>query len=200
MLPVILAKLSVIFLLFSINRNMLNKEEKSFLLSLARRTIERIALGKTPATEDFYSDTLMEKTGVFVTLHKDGDLRGCIGYMEGNRPLQVAVSEMAAAAAFEDPRFPQITSDEMKDIQIEISVLSPLVLIKSIDEIEIGKHGLIIEKGFNKGLLLPQVAIENNWDRQKFLEFTCLKASLSANDWQEKDTKLYIFSADIFSE
>ena len=193
-------RLSVISLQFSIDRDMLSTEEKSFLLYLARRTIEHIAHGKTPTIEDYFSDTLIKKTGVFVTLHKDGDLRGCIGYIEGTRPLQQAVSEMAAAAAFEDPRFPKITAAELPHIQIEISVLSPLILIQSIDEIEIGKHGLIIEKGFNKGLLLPQVAIENNWDRRKFLEFTCLKAGLSTNDWQKEDTKIQIFSAEIFSE
>lgn len=193
-------KLSGIFQQFSINLSMLSEEEKYFLLSLARRTIESLVQGQTPGEEEFFSADLGKNTGVFVTLSINGNLRGCIGYVEGIHPLQNAVSEMAAAAAFEDPRFSRITADELPYLKIEISVLSPLVLIESIDEIEIGKHGLIIERGINKGLLLPQVAVENNWDREKFLEFTCLKAGLVASDWKKKDTKLHIFSAEIFSE
>ena len=185
---------------FFIKFNMLSTKEKKFLLSLARRTIKIIAEQKTPANEDFYSELLAKKSGVFVTLHKAGNLRGCIGYVEGTRPLQEAVIEMAAAAAFEDPRFPSITTVEIPQIQIEISVLSPLKLINSIEDIEIGVHGLLIEKGFNKGLLLPQVAVENKWDRRKFVEFTCLKAGLLKNDWQKKDTTIQTFSAEIFSE
>jgi AmmeMemoRadiSam system protein A len=182
------------------NPDMLTAEEKSFLLSMARRVIEDRAYGRTPDSGDYFSEALTQKVGVFVTIYKDSDLRGCIGYVEGIHPLQRAVSEMASAAAFEDPRFPSITPDELTHIQIEISVLSPIIAVKSIEEIKIGKHGLIVEKGLHKGVLLPQVAIENNWDRQKFLEFTCVKAGLSADEWQKKDTKLERFSAEIFSE
>jgi AmmeMemoRadiSam system protein A len=179
---------------------MLSTTDKSFLLSLARSTIEDISRGLTPEFPDIHSEALKKKAGVFVTLHKSGDLRGCVGYVEGTHSIQVAVRDMAAASAFEDPRFPKITFVEVPLIKIEISVLSPLVQIRSIDEIEIGKHGLIIEKGWNTGLLLPQVATENKWDRKNFLEFTCLKAGLLSDDWKRQDVKIKIFTAEIFSD
>jgi AmmeMemoRadiSam system protein A len=105
---------------------------------------------------------------------------------------------MAAAAAFEDSRFSPLTVHELKDLELEISVLTPLQRIKDINEIEIGKHGLYIKKGFYSGLLLPQVATEYNWDRQTFVEETCRKAGLHRNAWREKGTEVYMFSADIF--
>jgi AmmeMemoRadiSam system protein A len=105
---------------------------------------------------------------------------------------------MAAAAAFNDPRFESLTTKELKDVELEISVLTPLQRIRDLKEIEVGKHGLYIKKGFYSGLLLPQVATEYNWDRLTFLEETCRKAGLPRHAWKEKDTEIYLFSADIF--
>jgi AmmeMemoRadiSam system protein A len=141
---------------------------------------------------------LKEHRGAFVTLNKHGQLRGCIGTIQPSRPLYQVVEEMAAAAAFEDSRFSPLTVHELKDLELEISVLTPLQRIKDINEIEIGKHGLYIKKGFYSGLLLPQVATEYNWDRQTFVEETCRKAGLHRNAWREKGTEVYMFSADIF--
>ena len=180
--------------------NLLNDKERSFLLQLARNVISKISVGESVESQDYYSDTLSSKLGVFVTLHKNDELRGCIGFVEGIRPLQDAVIEMAQSAAFNDPRFTSVTSDEVDDLELEISVLSPIEEVKNIEEIVVGKHGLIIEQGFYKGLLLPQVASENHWDRTEFLQHTCRKSGLPVNAWQEKNTKIYFFSAEIFSE
>ena len=180
--------------------NLLSEEERNFLLQLARNTILKTAKGETPDTPDYFSETLSTELGVFVTLHKSGELRGCIGYIEGIRPLQNAVIEMAQSAAFNDPRFAPVSSEEVEDLDLEISVLSPVEEVLNVDEIEIGRHGLIIEQGFYKGLLLPQVASENNWDRTEFLKHTCRKAGLPIDAWQDKKTKIFAFSAEIFSE
>jgi AmmeMemoRadiSam system protein A len=141
---------------------------------------------------------LKENRGAFVTLNKHGQLRGCIGTIQPSRPLYQVVEEMAAAAAFEDSRFDPLTVQELKDLELEISVLTPLQRVKNIQEIEIGKHGLYIKKGFYSGLLLPQVATDYNWSRQTFLEETCRKAGMDRNAWKEKGTEIYMFSADIF--
>ena len=180
--------------------SLLNNEEKKFLLSLAREVIQTTAGSKKFNQPKYFSEILKKKLGVFVTLHKYGNLRGCIGYVEGIKPLQQAVQEMAMSAAFNDPRFPSVTAEEVDDIIIEISVLSPIKKINNTNEIEIGRHGLIIENGLNKGLLLPQVATEYYWDKKTFLEHTCRKAGLPDDAWQEKETDIYIFSAEIFSE
>jgi AmmeMemoRadiSam system protein A len=107
---------------------------------------------------------------------------------------------MAVAAAFHDPRFPSLKQEEVKDLTFEISVLSPLQQIKDINEIEVGKHGLYIVRGHNSGLLLPQVAVEYKWDREMFLQETCHKAGLPAQAWKDKETEIYIFSADYFGD
>jgi len=178
----------------------LNKEEKIYLLKLARETIEtQLKYHRNPETTPI-SEKVKEKFGVFVTLHKFGELRGCIGYVEGIKPLYLAVMDMARAAAFEDPRFPPVEMSEVKDLDIEISVLSPLKKIQDISEIEIGKHGLIMERGFHRGLLLPQVATEWGWNREEFLRQTCIKAGLPPDAWKDPETTIYIFSAEIFSE
>lgn len=182
------------------SENLLNEKERTFLLQLARNTISKTATGKTPEPPEYFSETLSHKLGVFVTLHKFGELRGCIGFIEGIRPLQDAVIEMAQSAAFNDPRFAPVTSDEIDDLDLEISVLSPVEEVSNVDDIEIGRHGLIIEQGFYKGLLLPQVATENNWDKTEFLQHTCQKSGLSMDAWQDEKTKIYAFSAEIFSE
>ncbi len=143
---------------------------------------------------------LLEKRGAFVTLTKKGNLRGCIGYIVPMLPLYKAVADMTVAASTRDMRFPPVTKEELKDIHIEVSVLSPLKLINNISEIEVGKHGLYINRGDYTGLLLPQVATQYLWNREEFLRQTCLKAGLPPNAWKEKGTQIYTFSAQIFSE
>ncbi len=180
--------------------NLLNKDEQIFLLRLARSVIAAKSMGKEYTPDNFPSDTLNTDMGVFVTLNSNSELRGCIGYVEGIAPLRQAVAEMAQAAAFEDPRFSPVSVEELDDLEIEISVLSPLKEISDISEITVGVHGIIIEKNFYKGLLLPQVATEYGWDRNMFLEHTCVKAGLSKDAWQQDDIIIKIFSAEIFSE
>lgn len=118
--------------------------------------------------------------------------------IEGFGPLFQTVKEMAVQAAFADPRFPPLTPDELSELDLEISVLTPLERIKDPSRIEIGKHGLLIRKKSYSGLLLPQVATDHGWDRQQFLEWTCRKASLPPRAWQDPDTEIFVFSADIF--
>jgi uncharacterized protein len=177
----------------------LKEEEKKILFNIVKQTIQ-CELNGTKAPEfQLESETLKEKRGGFVTLKKNGQLRGCIGYIEAMHPLYRTIEEMAVAAAFNDPRFSPLRHDELEHLTVEISVLSPLTIIKNIEEINVGEHGIYIVRGYRSGLLLPQVAIEYKWDRLTFLEETCYKANISPNAWREKDTKIYIFSANIFS-
>jgi len=176
----------------------LSNEDKDKLKKLAYNAIEDALFGKHAKDPVILSDILKEKRGAFVTLKKKGELRGCIGYIKGVKPLYETVQEMAIQAAFHDPRFAPLEKDEWEFIDIEISVLTPMKRIQSVDEIEVGTHGLYIERGFYSGLLLPQVATENNWDRETFLGYTCWKAGLPEDAWELKDTKIYIFSADVF--
>lgn len=178
----------------------LNENEKKYLLSVARSVIQARCEGKNVSLQPPPSSKLQEKRGAFVTLHKKGELRGCIGYIEAIKPLYQTVAQMAEAAAFNDPRFPPVTNSEIEDLEIEISVLTPLTKIDNIETIEVGKHGILIRKGFYQGLLLPQVATEYGWDRITFLNHTCTKAGLPPNCWKDPDTEIYVFSADIFSE
>jgi len=178
----------------------LNDEEKKFLLKLARTTIRTfLDKGKKPETE-YFSDVLKKESGVFVTLHLDGDLRGCIGYVKGFKPLQDAVIEMAISAAFNDPRFAPVSADEFDYLEIEISVLTPLTKITDISEIQIGQDGLLVKQSPYEGLLLPQVATEQNWDLETFLSQTCRKAGLPKSAWQDPETEIFKFSAIIFNE
>jgi len=176
----------------------LSEEDKATLKKIAREAIEDILFhGGKPSRE--LPEVLKKKMGAFVTLRKNReDLRGCIGYIKGIMPLHQTVGEMAVQAAFHDPRFEPVRKEEWDSIDIEISVLSPLKKIKSVDEIEVGVHGILIEKGFNSGLLLPQVATENGWDRDTFIEYTCYKAGLPRGAWKSKEADIYIFSAEVF--
>jgi len=178
----------------------LSRHEKETLLRSARKSIEARLAGKPAPPPESESERLKEKRGAFVTLKKDERLRGCIGYIEGRKPLLETVQEMARAAAFEDPRFYPVTSDEIRGLSIEISVLTPLVPVEDVGEIEVGRHGLYIVKGYRSGLLLPQVALEYGWDRETFLAETCRKAGLKSDAWKDRDTKIYSFSADVFGE
>jgi len=179
----------------------LTDEDKKILLKIVRQTLEDYARQKKkPKLNDKnFSQDLMSKTGAFVSLHKRGNLRGCIGIFDAHSPLYQTVSDMAISAGWQDPRFPGLSPEELKELEIEISVLSPLKPAKP-EEIEVGKHGIYITKGFYRGVLLPQVAIEYGWDRETFLEHTCLKAGLAPSAWKEPDTEIEIFSAEVFSE
>jgi AmmeMemoRadiSam system protein B/AmmeMemoRadiSam system protein A len=176
----------------------LNEEEKKTLHQIAKTVIENKAKGKPVPDFKIESLILKENRGAFVTIHKRGQLRGCIGYIEGHGPLHKTIEEMAEAAAFRDPRFTPVKEKELPELEFEISVLTPLQRIKDVNEIQVGKHGIYIKKGWSSGLLLPQVATEYGWDRLAFLEHTCQKAGLPPHAWKEKDTEIYIFSADIF--
>jgi len=176
----------------------LNDQEKKTLHQIVKAVVESKAKGKPVPEINVETPTLKENRGAFVTITRKGQLRGCIGYIEGRGPLHRTVEEMAEAAAFKDPRFGPVTERELPDLEYEISVLTPLKKIIDVDEIEVGKHGIYIKKGWNSGLLLPQVATEYGWDRQTFLDHTCQKAGLSVNAWKEKNAEIYIFSADVF--
>ena len=146
--------------------NGLSEEDKTTLKNIAKEAIEGVLFHGEKVSREM-PEVLRKKMGAFVTLRKNKeDLRGCIGYIKGIQPLHQTVQEMAVQAAFHDPRFEPVRKDEWAGIDIEISVLSPLKKIKSVEEIEVGVHGIFIEKGFNSGLLLPQVATENDWDRE----------------------------------
>lgn len=179
---------------------MLTKQDKDMLLRIARKSIEAGFAGGELSRFETGSKTLEEKMGAFVTLKKQGRLRGCIGFIEGRKSLYETVEEMAQAAAFRDPRFRPVKEDELWDLDIEISVLTPLRQIEDISEIEVGRHGLYIVKGPHSGLLLPQVATEYSWDRATFLRETCVKAGLSQEAWKNPNAKIFIFSASIFGE
>jgi AmmeMemoRadiSam system protein B/AmmeMemoRadiSam system protein A len=177
----------------------ISEAEKAELLHLARRTIEAKIEGKPLPESRTDSPRLKEKMGAFVTITEHGQLRGCIGHIRGIEPLYSTISKMAVAAATEDPRFPALTPAELNKISLEISVLTPLRKIEDPDEIVVGRDGIYIEKGFNHGLLLPQVATEYGWTRDQFLDQTCRKAGLREGDWRE-GADIYIFSAQVFSE
>ncbi|RME79037.1 MAG: AmmeMemoRadiSam system protein A [Planctomycetota bacterium] len=177
---------------------LLTQEEQKSLLQLARKSIEGKFLGQPLPKLENPSPNLEKPMGAFVTLHKQGSLRGCIGRLIGDGPLWLTVALMAREAAFHDPRFPPLEERELQWIDIEISVLSPLKKIQSIEEIEVGKHGLYLIKGPYRGVLLPQVAVEYGWDRETFLAHTARKAGLMPHEWQ--DSEIYIFSALVFGE
>jgi len=185
------------------SEGVLSSAEQQTLLKLARDTLQTLLQQKGKAGPDLaryeLTPRLREKAGVFVTLKKHGQLRGCIGYIEGIKPIYQTVIDNAKNAAFNDPRFPKVRADELKDIMIEISVMTPLRRIQSVDEIVVGKHGLTIEKGYHHGLLLPQVPGEWGWDRDTFLVHICRKAGLPDDAWKEGAT-LKVFSAQVFGE
>jgi AmmeMemoRadiSam system protein A len=172
-------------------------EERRLLKQLAKSSIESILFRKEEEHLDIPAN-LKEKMGAFVCLKTQGELKGCIGYVRGQLPLDQTVRQMAVEAAFHDPRFMPLNESEWKETDIEISVLTPMKRITDVNEIEVGVHGIYIERGFSSGLLLPQVATENGWDRKAFLEYTCMKAGLPKDAWKSKETDIYIFSADVF--
>jgi AmmeMemoRadiSam system protein A len=181
---------------------MLNQEQRSQLLRIARQSIESVLDGRRPDLDLGTLDAdLRRPSGAFVTLNeRSGELRGCIGSIEAVAPLAQAVSSSAVSAAFRDPRFYPVTKDELPSLHLEISVMSPIVPVTDISEIEVGRDGLIISKGARAGLLLPQVATEYGWDRETFLRQTCVKAGLPPDSWQSPDCRIEKFSAEVFGE
>ncbi len=180
---------------------MLSVQLKEKLLNIARQAIMTyLQTGKKmPVSET--DPVLNQKSGAFVTLNQHHDLRGCIGSLVGSQPLYLTVRDMAIEAAVDDPRFTPLTLAELKEVEIEISVLSPLVKISSVDEIELGKHGVLVRRGYQSGVFLPQVATETGWSKDEFLSNLCAhKAGIAADAWKDKDTQIFIFSADVFSE
>ena len=180
---------------------MLNDTQKARLLEIARKTIqEYVTSGKKL---DFSEDDPQLKTisGAFVTIHKQGELKGCIGNIIGQKPLFETIRDMAIESATGDPRFEPVTKDELKDIEIEISVLSPLKKIEDTFEFQLGVHGVLVRKGWNQGVFLPQVAQETGWSKEEFLSNLCAhKAGLPADAWKDAKTEKYIFNALVFSE
>jgi hypothetical protein len=177
----------------------LTSKEKKELLKIARQTIESFILKKEIPNFNINSKNLLKKRGVFVTIKENDKLRGCIGFTAPVFPLYQTVMRAAIFASTCDPRFPPLSPQEFPKIKIEISVLTPLKKITNPNKIIIGKHGILISKKGRRGLLLPQVAIENNWDRIEFLNQTCYKAGLPRNCWK-KNAEIYIFEAIIFGE
>ncbi len=178
----------------------LTDEEKLELLRIARQSITSVVNGRELPEVEPKTENLKTPCGAFVTITINDNLRGCIGYVEPIKSLAETVNEVAAKSALEDPRFPPVEPNEVDKLEIEISVLSTLELVKSVDEIKVGEHGIMIKRGWRRGLLLPQVAIEHNLTREEFLEHTCLKAGLYPDCWKEKGTEIYIFTAIIFKE
>ncbi|MBC7086784.1 MAG: TIGR00296 family protein [Methanomethylovorans sp.] len=185
---------------------MLTENEGKKAVQLARNTID-IYLGSGKIIDESKMDLppiFNEKRGVFVTLTKNGMLRGCIGHPYPESPLKYAIIDSAIAAAIKDPRFPPLTIEELKHVEIEVTILTEPKKIKAAPKdipslIEIGKHGLIVKKGYRQGLLLPQVAPENNMDEIDFLSHTCLKAGLDPDAWLT-GAEVYSFEGQIFSE
>jgi AmmeMemoRadiSam system protein A len=169
------------------------------LMRVARETL-RLAVeeGRTYEPPKPASPGLLEERGVFVTLKKRGQLRGCIGYVLPTKPLYLAVRDMAINSALRDPRFPPVAPEELSDLYVEISVMTPLQPVADPNEIVVGDDGLVIEAQGRSGLLLPQVAPEQGWDRQRFLEGICMKAGLPPDAYTWEDSKLHKFQAHIF--
>lgn len=181
---------------------MLNEEQRQRLLRLARTSIESTLEGRAQEVRpDDFDEDLRRPAGAFVTLRtKRGDLRGCIGSIRAMEPLYRAVATSAVSAAFRDPRFFPVRKEEMVQLDLEISVMGPIEPVSDVSDIEVGRDGLIISLGRFAGLLLPQVATEYGWDRQTFLDQTCMKAGLPPGAWRAQETRIEKFSAEVFGE
>lgn len=175
-----------------------NKEQKE-LLGIARAAIIAQVSGGTLPDAVSALPGLSSKSGCFVTIKQQGQLRGCIGNFVSDKPLYLLVQEMAISSATRDPRFYPMKAPDLNDFKLDISVLSPLKKVASVEEIIVGKHGIYIIKNSNRGVLLPQVATEYGWDRETFLRHTCLKAGLAEDAWK-RECEIYIFSAQVFGD
>jgi AmmeMemoRadiSam system protein A len=177
---------------------MTNDHDRALMLRLARDAIAA-HVERRPSLDLPQISVLAAHGGAFVSLHARGELRGCIGHIEADEPLGEVIARCAVAACSDDPRFPPISSPELPDLRVELSLLGPLEPITGPGEIAIGRHGLVVERGWHRGLLLPQVAIEWKWDAETFLAHTCHKAGLPKNAWRE-GVKMWRFEAEIFGE
>jgi AmmeMemoRadiSam system protein A len=177
----------------------LSSLQKQSLLEIARRSVEaRLREGSVPFDVEVAFQS--EKCGVFVSIHRQGELRGCIGRVESDDVLPLTTAECAVSAAFDDPRFVPMCLEELEEATFEVSVLSPLQRIDDVGNVEVGRHGLMIEKQDRRGLLLPQVAVTYGWDRIEFLRQTSIKAGLDPDAWQESVAEVSIFEAIVFEE
>lgn len=178
---------------------MLSEDQKALLLRVARESVETHLDGQRAAPA--IGEGLPDASGVFVTIKRRGELRGCLGTLQLREPLATEVARCARESATEDPRFPPMTADEVPESSIEISVLGPLETIDPRDEgaIVVGRHGLVVELGPRRGLLLPQVATEWGWTPEQFLRQTCRKAGLPMDAW-EHGARIYRFDAEVFGE
>ena len=177
---------------------MTSEADRQRLLRIARDALAAHVAGtRTPEAE--LTGAAARLAGAFVTLHAGTELRGCIGHVEANEPLGVVIARSAVAAGSSDPRFPGITAAELPGLHIEISILSPFAPVSSLADIQIGIDGLIVQLGWHRGLLLPQVAAEWHWDRETFVAETCRKAGLAGDAW-EKGAKIWKFQAEVFGE
>jgi AmmeMemoRadiSam system protein A len=176
----------------------ISPEDQRRLIDLAHRAIEaRVRHAGLPEIDSTLVPDI--RRGAFVSIFCDGELRGCLGRLNSQLPIARLVAQLAQAVADSDPRFHRVTPQELAGIGFEISVLTREREIQSVDDIEIGRHGLIVEQGTSRGLLLPQVPAEHGWDRDTFLDHTCLKAGLAANAWR-RGARIFVFEAQIFGE
>jgi AmmeMemoRadiSam system protein B/AmmeMemoRadiSam system protein A len=179
----------------------LTPAEKAELLALAKKSTETAVRTHRPLEYNGSADeALMRERGAFVTLTRNGALRGCIGYVSPMKPLSVTVRDVAAFAALRDSRFQPVAPEELSSLQYEISALSSLRRVLDVKQIEVGKHGLLMRRGGDQGLLLPQVPMEQGWDRLTFLRETCRKAGLPENAWQDEATDIFSFTALVFGD
>ncbi|ALT69584.1 TIGR00296 family protein [Methanobrevibacter millerae] len=184
---------------------MISEENGQYLVEVAKNAISTyLETGRRPFIPEDCPEELKEELGVFVTLNKKHRLRGCIGYPEPVKSLIESTIDVAIAAAFDDPRFPELKKEEYNDLEFEVTVLTQPELIEIahpdqyLKEIEIGRDGLIIQKGYARGLLLPQVAPENGFSVEEFLDHTCMKAGISADSWMDESCDVYKFQGQIF--
>ena len=177
---------------------MFEQDAQSRLLTIARRSLEaRVRGHRDPVHES--GGALDTPCGAFVSIHRGRDLRGCLGRLDGDWPIARVVAHLGRAVADSDPRFAPVSVDELEMLSIEISALTPEREVHALDAIHIGRHGLIVERGHRRGLLLPQVAREHGWDVETFLEHTCMKAALPPGAWKS-DARILIFEAEVFGE
>ncbi len=183
------------------NQNLLNQNQQNQLLKIARSTLENYFNNyKIPVIKE-NDKKLQQKLGAFVTLKTDGQLRGCIGCFNSNKLLYQVVQEAAIDAAIHDPRFYPVAKDELKNLNIEISVLSPNIKIDDWRQIKLGTHGVVVKRGNQGGTFLPQVATETGWDLETFLSNLCShKAGLPADSYKDPQTDIYVFTAQVFGE
>ncbi|MDH4069185.1 MAG: AmmeMemoRadiSam system protein A [Ignavibacteria bacterium] len=175
---------------------MLTSKEQQILVRIAFSAIVEHLAGSSRTQTELIGN-LQQESGVFVTLRRDGDLRGCVGYVESERPIGRIVADLAVKAAFEDPRFPPLTIEEYPEIAVEISILSPLKELRSGDSLRIGTHGLVVESGSHRGVLLPHTALEMGWDPEAFKQAALKKADLAPDAMNSEATRFLSFTAEV---